>query len=102
MALDEAIEESPAAVPRTGPGTHPKQILRDAHTNGRWTAERLPARVEAVFNQGNRGKVFNHANQYVYDRMVRHLKRRSQRHLRPPGDHTYYQFVYQRLGVARL
>lgn len=54
------------------------------------------------FNQGNRGKVFNHANQYVYDRMVRHLKRRSQRHLRPPGDHSYYQFVYQRLGVARL
>jgi RNA-directed DNA polymerase len=54
------------------------------------------------YNQGNRGKVFNRANQYIYDRMVRHLKRRSQRHLRPPGDLSYFQFVYQRLGVVRL
>lgn len=26
----------------------------------------------------------------------------GQRHLLPSGDHTYFQFVYQRLGAARF
>lgn len=54
------------------------------------------------FGQIHKGKVFNQANHYVYNRMVRHLKHRSQRHLRLPAGMSWYGMVYQRMGVLRI
>jgi len=54
------------------------------------------------FGAFNRGKVINKADMFVYDRMVRHLKRRSQRGVRPSHGATWYRFVHVHLGVARL
>ena len=68
-------------------------------------AERLNACLRGwrqYFGQGHRGTGFKHVNQFVFGRMLRQLKGRSQRHLRPPVDYTYYRFVYERPGVVRL
>jgi len=54
------------------------------------------------FGVFNRGQVIGKADCFVYDRMVRHLKRRSQRGVRPPQDKSWYQLIYERLGVHRM
>ena len=54
------------------------------------------------FGAFHRGKVINKADMYVYDRMVRQLKRRSQRGVRPPQGVSWYRFVHEHIGVARL
>ena len=41
-------------------------------------------------------------NAYVYGRVARHLRRRSQRPLRPPKGMTWYAFLKLRLGVYRV
>ena len=54
------------------------------------------------FGEFHRGKLFGKADGYVYDRMVRHLKRRSQRGVRPPQGSSWYQLIHGHLGVSRL
>ena len=51
------------------------------------------------FGEFHRGRLINKADGFVYDRMFRHLSRRSQRGVRPPQNISWYQFVYERLGV---
>jgi RNA-directed DNA polymerase len=54
------------------------------------------------FGEFNRGKLINRADGFVYNRMYRHLKRRSQRGVRPPQDGSWYQFIRERLGIPLL
>lgn len=54
------------------------------------------------FGAFHRGKLLNKADFFVYDRLVRHLKRRSQRGVHPPGGVTWYQLIYGRLGIQAL
>lgn len=54
------------------------------------------------FGRHHRGKLLNKADAFVYDRMVRHLKRRSQRGLRPPEGMSWYRLIHDRLGTVRL
>jgi len=54
------------------------------------------------FGEFHRGKLFGKADGYVYDRMVRHLKRRSQRGVRPPKGSSWYWLIYEHLGVQQL
>ncbi len=56
----------------------------------------------AYFSRGHRGRVFNDVNQFVYDSFVRHMKRRSQRSVRPPEGTSWYALIRQRLGVIRI
>jgi RNA-directed DNA polymerase len=51
------------------------------------------------FGEFHRGRLVNKADGFVYERMFRHLSRRSQRGVRPPQNMSWYQFVYGRLGV---
>jgi RNA-directed DNA polymerase len=53
------------------------------------------------FRHGHPGRVFASLNGIVQNRMRRHLKRRSQRHLRPPEGVSFYAYL-QRLGLQRL
>jgi hypothetical protein len=53
------------------------------------------------FRYGHPGRVFASMNWYVQNRLRRHLKRRSQRHLRIPEGESFYALL-QRLGVRRL
>ena len=81
-------------------------------TLSRWNGLPIPVVVDRLnyylvgwsnyFGQAHKGKVFSKSNQFVYDRMVRHLKRRSQRHFRLPEGMSWYAMVYQRLGVQRI
>lgn len=81
-------------------------------TQSRYRAMPVPVLVNRVnayvrgwgvyFGAGHRGTVFNKMNQFVYGRMLRQLKGRSQRHLRPPAGCSYYRYIYERLGVHRL
>jgi RNA-directed DNA polymerase len=54
------------------------------------------------FGTGYPRQAFRSINRYVHLRLMRHLKRRSQRSLRPPEDLSWYAFIYQRLGVVQL
>lgn len=54
------------------------------------------------FSAFHRGKVINKADGYVFTRMVHHLKRRSQRGVRPSHGLGWYQFLHERLGLRRL
>lgn len=54
------------------------------------------------FGAFNRGKVIGKADNYVADRLVRHLMRRSQRGVRPPHEMKWYQFVHKHLGIKLL
>jgi len=54
------------------------------------------------FGEFHRGRIMNKADGFVYDRMVRHLKRRSQRGYRPPADASWYRLIRERLGVTVL
>jgi RNA-directed DNA polymerase len=53
------------------------------------------------FRHGHPGRVFASLNCFVQNRMRRHLRRRSQRHLRPPEGVSFYAYL-QRLGLRRL
>jgi len=54
------------------------------------------------FGAFHRGKILGKADGYVYDRMVRHLKRRSQRGVRPPEDGSWYRLIRERLGITAM
>ena len=54
------------------------------------------------FRHFYRHKTRSRVNVYVYQRLVQHLRRRSQRPLRPPKNMTWYAFLHDRLGVARI
>ena len=54
------------------------------------------------FGEFHRGKLFGKADGFVYDRMVRHLKRRSQRGVRPPHGTSWYSLIRETLGVCTL
>lgn len=41
-------------------------------------------------------------NVYVYSRLVQHLRRRSQRPLRPPKNLSWYEYLHARLGLMRV
>lgn len=54
------------------------------------------------FGNFHHHKARSKVNVYVYARMVQHLKRRSQRPLRPPKNLTWYAYLHDRLGVLRV
>ncbi len=54
------------------------------------------------FARGYPRKAFRAINAYVQLRMWHHLRRRSQRSLKPPEDMTWFTFIYERLGVIQL
>jgi RNA-directed DNA polymerase len=54
------------------------------------------------FSRFEHHKARSRVNWYVYDRLVRHLRRRSQRPLRPPKNQTWYAFVHSSLGLMRI
>jgi RNA-directed DNA polymerase len=56
----------------------------------------------AYFSRFHRGSAMAHVNVYVLESIVRHLRRRSQRPLRPPQGTTWYGLVYAQLGVLRV
>jgi RNA-directed DNA polymerase len=80
----------------TGPDMCPKSIRVmiaeiNAHRRG-WGN---------YFGWGYRQKAFRQINNFVRERMTRHLKRRSQRPYRPPAGVTWYAQL-QRLGLVYL
>jgi len=54
------------------------------------------------FARGYPRQAFRDINAYVQLRMWRHLRRRSQRSLKPPEGMNWTTFTYKRLGVIRL
>ena len=54
------------------------------------------------FSTGYPRQAFRSINQFVQQRLRRHLQRRSQRSLQPPKDMNWRQFTYNRLGVVQL
>jgi RNA-directed DNA polymerase len=54
------------------------------------------------FRTGYPRKAFRAINQFVQEQLIRHLKRRSQRSLKPPKGMSWYAFIYTRLGVVQL
>ena len=54
------------------------------------------------FGRFHRHKVRSKVNAYVDARMVQHLKRRSQRPLRPPKNLSWYAYLHGRLGLVRI
>ena len=54
------------------------------------------------FGRFHHGVRFQGLNSFLCQRLVKHLKRRSQRPVRPPTGVTWYGFVYNHLGLIRL
>jgi len=54
------------------------------------------------FGRGYSRRAFRNINAYVQLRMWRHLRRRSQRSLKPPEAMSWFTFIYKRLGVIQL
>ena len=54
------------------------------------------------FGKGHPRQVFRDLNHFAASRVIRHLKRRSQRPMRPPDGKSWYRFVYNDLGLVRL
>ena len=54
------------------------------------------------FGRFHHHRVRSKVNVYVYARMVQHLRRRSQRPLRPPKHLSWYAYLHSRLGVLRV
>jgi RNA-directed DNA polymerase len=54
------------------------------------------------FGAFHRGRIFGKADGFVYDRMVRHLKRRSQRGVHPSQGQSWYSLIRENLGVCLL
>ena len=56
----------------------------------------------AYFGQGRSRPAFRRMNWFVFERMVRHLRRRSQRPYRPPAGVSWYSHLYKQLGLVQL
>lgn len=56
----------------------------------------------AYFNYGRSRPAFRRMNWFVYQRLVQHLQRRSQRPYRPPEGRSWYEHVYKQLGLVQL
>jgi len=54
------------------------------------------------FDHGRSRPAFHVMNRFLQQRMVRHLKRRSQRPYRPPNRVAGYAYLYKRLGLVPL
>lgn len=54
------------------------------------------------FDHFHHGMQFQRMNYFLCHRMVKHLKRRSQRPVRPPDGMRWYEFIYGHLGLIRL
>jgi RNA-directed DNA polymerase len=54
------------------------------------------------FRHGRSRPAFRALNWYLQQRMVRHLKRRSQRPYRPPEGVSWYAHLYRQLGLVQL
>jgi RNA-directed DNA polymerase len=54
------------------------------------------------FGTGYPRQAFRAINQFVLFRVRKHLRRRSQRSLKPPQEMSWYDFTYGRLGVVQL
>jgi RNA-directed DNA polymerase len=54
------------------------------------------------FRHGRSRPAFRAMNWYVTARIIKHLKRRSQRPYRPPAGVSWYQHIYQNLGLLTL
>jgi len=54
------------------------------------------------FGAFNRGRLISRADSYVYERMYRHLKDRSQRGVRPPQGTSWYRLIRERLGIRLM
>jgi RNA-directed DNA polymerase len=54
------------------------------------------------FGHGRSRPALRRMNWFVLQRMIRHLKRRSQRPYRPPEGVSWYAHLYKQLGLVRL
>ena len=54
------------------------------------------------FGNGRSRPALRRMNWFVHQRMVRHLKRRSQRPYRPPEGVSWYAHLYKQLGLVQL
>jgi RNA-directed DNA polymerase len=54
------------------------------------------------FSLGYPAGAYESLNAYVRGRVIRHLRRRSQRPYRPPKGRTWYQHLHRDLGLLRL
>ncbi len=54
------------------------------------------------FGQGRSRPAFRAMNWFVFQRLVRHLQRRSQRPYRPPKGVSWYAHLYKQLGLVQL
>ena len=54
------------------------------------------------FGKGRSRPAFRSMNWFLQQRVVRHLKRRSQRPYRPPAGVTWYKHLYKHLGLVQL
>jgi len=54
------------------------------------------------FNKGRSRPAFRDMNAFVRKRLIKHLKRRSQRPYRPPEGVSWYAHLYNNLGLERL
>jgi RNA-directed DNA polymerase len=54
------------------------------------------------FGKGRSRPAFRSLNWFLQQRVVRHLKRRSQRPYRPPAGVTWYKHLYKHLGLVQL
>jgi RNA-directed DNA polymerase len=86
----------PAAAGTDGPPPASRQFPELIDGVNRWLAG-----WGNYFRHGHPGRVFASMNSFVQNRLRRHLRRRSQRHLRPPEGMSFYAYM-QRLGLRRL
>ena len=56
----------------------------------------------AYFDKGRSRPALRRMNWFVFQRMVRHLRRRSQRPYRPPAGVSWYKHMYKQLGLVQL
>ncbi len=54
------------------------------------------------FRYGHPRRSFAEANRHTLSRLVIHLQRRSQRKFRPPGDRSFYSYLYEDLDLTRI
>ena len=87
QAMREIFDRSTSFVPI------PKLIERANQQLRGWSA---------YFGKGRSRPAFRAMNAFVLQRVVRHLKRRSQRPYRPPKGVSWYEHVHQRLGLIQL
>jgi len=56
----------------------------------------------AYFGEGHSRRARRQMNWFVFSRVVKHLKRRSQRPYRPPQGVSWYSHVHDQLGLVKL